>query len=169
MTLAAIDKTNMLSQAWQNVYDIVNNRTYIPDPLSPGGGRKFVYTREPNPKSNTFAGFPFIVLQQPLVSFDRESMNYKRKMTRYTIVMTVYSSDRLAMNQQPGDGVKYLNSISNDVIEAFNSSTVKEILRPYAMDNLNIDCTGNDVIDLDEDVVFTRDFEITFYGKRSVF
>jgi len=168
MTLAVLSKSNFLSQGFTNIYDIVNNRTYVPDPLSPNGGRKFVYMREPNPKSPSFAGFPFIVVEQPGVVFPNKSTSGKRKVTQHSMLVRVYSTDRLNMNQTNGMGVQYLNSISDDLVEAFNSSTVKEVLRPYRIDNLSINTSGSDVEDLDEDVVFIREFEITFANRRDV-
>lgn len=169
MSYANITKDNLLSQAWTNIYDTINNRTYIPDPISPGGGRKFVYTRIPNIKSPGFQGFPFIVLSQPIVLQDRESINYKRKDVIHTITLTIFSTDRANNNQNPGDGIRYLNLISDDVISIFNSDTVKELLRPFGIENLNIDNSSSDVDDLEEDVVFNRVFEINFKKRLDVF
>lgn len=169
MTLLTITKSNFLSSAFTNIYDSVNNRTYVPDPLSPSGGRKFVYMREPNPKSTNFAGFPFIVVEQPSLTFPTKLISGKRKKLDYGIVVRIYSTDRMNANQVNGMGVQYLNQISDDLVEAFNSSTLKESLRTYRIDNLSINTSGSDVEDLDEDVVFIREFEIRFANVRDVY
>lgn len=167
MTIATIDYTNMMSQAWQNVFDIIDNRTYVADPVSVSG-RKFVYTREPRLKTPDFQGFPFIVVDQAKMIPVNQMINYKRKGITHSITVVVYSTDMKIPGQANGKGVNFLNSISDDLVESFNGSFVKEILRPYKVDNLSIEATDSDVVEIEDDFVFTRTFEITFKGIRTV-
>lgn len=166
MTLATVSYNNLLSQGWQNIYDVIDTRSYVADPISVSG-RKFVYTREPKIKTPDFQGFPFIVVDQAKVIQPKQMINYKRKEVTHSITVVVYSSDMLTQ-QKKGQGVSYLNSISDDLMETFNGSVVKEILRAYKVENLNIEATDSDVVEVEEDYVFTRTFEITFKGIRTV-
>ena len=58
-------RTNLVSQSYANIYNILDNRDNIPDPRG-DRRRGFVYTRSPLDSAN-FAknGYPFMILKKP--------------------------------------------------------------------------------------------------------
>lgn len=162
MALSKLNKSNITSQSWQNIYTTINNRTYIPDPVNASGVRKFVYTREPNIKDTKFQGFPFIVVNPASIDMDTPSVSRENKIITWTIPISVYSSDKLANGSYPtASGMNFLDSISDDLFETFNSLTVKDQLRTYDVENIDLDTGSVNVDDLEDETVFVRDMTLT--------
>lgn len=166
MAQALLTKSNLFTQSWENLYVEINTRTNVRDPFS-AGVRKFIYSREPNTKSNNFAGFPFIVMPPDELSFENPSVSTTKKDTLHTQIVEVYSSDNLLNGTINGVGQTYLNQISDDLVKTFNDLTVKARLRGYKIENINIKTTGVQVLELEEETVFVRSFLIE-YSTRMV-
>src|SRR3990167_4316980 len=90
---AIITKDNVFSQSYANLFNLINNRTNIPDPNDSNGLRKFVYQREPLTLGRGFYGFPFIVIPLTDVSNKRFTNGNKKKMG-YSFEIVVYTSDK---------------------------------------------------------------------------
>jgi len=169
--MALIDKSNLYTEAWNNIYNIVNNRTYINDPSNSSGSRKFVYARQPQIKSVNFNQFPYIIVNQPTLIQSRDSINQQRKRIKYTINLEIHTSDQTSDGtpNQPGNGQKWLNSISDDMQRTFNLDTVKQSLRALGVQNIKLDSTDSDLDMINDHLVFTRTFTLTFEDKKVVF
>ena len=51
----AITKSNIFTQVFANIFNLINTRGNVPDPNDSSGNRKFVYShREPNYQSRNF-------------------------------------------------------------------------------------------------------------------
>lgn len=130
-----MDYSNLVSQAWQNVYDVVNNRTYVNDPLRLSTStepRKWVYSRDPNVKAQGFGGYPFIVVGDPGLIFGKRSVDRTTAMVTWEIEIEVVSSD-LPSGENTERGASQNRTITDDIVAAFNSEAVKNIFLPFGM------------------------------------
>ena len=163
---AAITKTSLFSSAYANILAVVDNRSNIADPAN-STTRKFVYSRVPNIKVN-FAGFPYIVLNQPSISMNRASINAKRKNVIYAMEIEVHTSDKFVNGSMNGAGQTHLNNISDDLYETFNSSTIRGSLAALGIENVNITTNNVDIDTEHEEIVWIRGFTLNFNNKKSV-
>lgn len=172
MVATQINYTNLLSQAWENVYDIVNNKTYVSDPTTSSVEfRKWVYSRFPDVKSSDFKGYPFIVVHPADIEFqdNGNSLDNKSKLIEWTVDIDVYASDRAYNNRgQDGKGRDYVTAISDDLVQTFNSIAVRNILQANNIKFAKINSTGNDVDDLNNERVYVQSFTLSFRSKIQV-
>lgn len=170
MTATAISKTTLFTNAWADIYSIMNTRSNIRDPSDNNGTRKFIYARIPNIKGNN-VDFPFIVLNQPkIISQTRPSLDMKRKMLTYSCEIEVYTSDFYTNGTPNGKGQAWLNQISDDIYKTFNNNTVRQSLKDLKIENVNL-VTNDMTIDMDmkDNIVFVGNFTLSFYNKKDVY
>ena len=69
--MAKVTYSNLFSESRNNVVTIV--KSDVSDPTtSPSEYRKWIYSREPDTKSSDFSGYPFIIVHNSEVDFERE-------------------------------------------------------------------------------------------------
>ena len=163
-----VSRINLNSQPYANIYNLINNRSNVPDPLG-NIQRKFVYTKVPDIEGREFKAnsFPFIVVKkQRRGEKSNFTLDEKSAMVFGEIEVEVYSSNDM-MGKHKDKGVSYLESISDDLEETFNSASNKIILRNYNMGDLNITLDDSDTIEMGTQTIFVNSFTITF-GTRMV-
>jgi len=164
--MSLISKSNLFTESWTNIYNIINTRSNVADPTG-STSRKFVYSRVPNIKAN-FQGFPYIVLNQPSISMNRASVNAKRKNVIYALEIEVHTSDKFQNGSINGAGQTHLNQISDDLYETFNSSTIRSSLSALGIENINITTNNVDIDTEHEEIVWIRGFTLNFNNKLDV-
>ena len=161
-TTAAIDDTNLFSQPYINLFNLLDNQDNIPDP-SGKTNRKMVYTRFPDVDggSESFKGYPFIVVN-PIGSEESNefSLDRTRANVGWEVEVEVYSSDRIQNLQ--GNGRNYLDQISNNLIKTINSLSNKKTLSALGMSNLNANVLSMDIISLGGETTYRRRFMVEF-------
>ena len=89
---AKITVSKTFSQPFWNIYNLINNRSNVPDPIDATGDRKFVYRRQPNFGRN-FAGFPFIIVRGTKPTSGPGSANKSKIFKDYDNMIEVYAQD----------------------------------------------------------------------------
>lgn len=170
ITANRVDKNTLYSEPWNNVYVKINNRTNVPDPKSSSDQfRKFVYSREPDVKSNDFSSYPFIIINPAVLEeIDvAKSVDRKSKMLSWTIEIEVVASDR-GFNDEDGKGNQYVNTISDSLAKTFNDITVLNDLKANALYKFKITPGGSVTEPLAQELVFRRSFTLAFMTKIQV-
>ncbi len=161
MTSAAITKTTLHSQAWENVKNVVDTRTVVADPLQPENkkARKFVYIRHPHPnaRGNNLYPYPYIVVNPPSIRKEIKSVDGNLKEIEWTCILEVRTSD----SDRRARGAQDLDSINDDVLAIDNDSN-GDTLRGYRMNFPKIDLIDSDLIKENGADIFMSDFEMTF-------
>ena len=156
-----IDKSNLYSQAYANIYNLINTRTNVVDPIDSTGVRKFVYSRDPRVQGRGFRGYPIIIVNPIGIPFSNPSFNRKSKDLEFSITIEIWSSDDIVGRSDLG--AQYLDTISDDLVEALETN--KSTLAGYGLHNMVIESSPADNADVGNTFVFTRMFTITFENR----
>lgn len=130
---AAVTKASLIRQVYANVYNLLNDRTNVPDPLDSNGSRKFIYFKPPNPHSDTFPGYPYIVMELPRLNMDMMGLDQSNSDVMWDFEIEVRSSDYIRGHH--GDGAAYCGLIMDDILKTINDTTNKKLLRNYGMED----------------------------------
>jgi len=164
---AIITKDNVFSQSYANLFNLINNRTNIPDPNDSNGLRKFVYQREPLTLGRGFYGFPFIVIPLTDVSNKRFTNGNKKKMG-YSFEIVVYTSDKESDGSGNPNAAQAINAISDNIIKTLDNETNKLTLREYGLKTLDISSSPVDWDELEGKAIFMRTFTLNYSGTLSM-
>lgn len=176
--MATITRTTLESNAHKNVYDKINNRSYVGDPRRPGettGSRTFVYYSDPLHKDSSFQDFPYIVVEAPTIEFSEETRSADGKHKDITwsqniIVRTVKdgSSNRPTNSSTP-QGIVDMWEICDDIVALFNSEARKDEFRVLLMREMNLTKeVSNDEIDLHEKSIYESQFRLEYKYRLKV-
>ena len=160
---SAVAYNTIFSQSWQNIYDLINNKSYVSDPTTPSAQfRKWVYTREPDVNSADFTGFPYIIVNSTLVDQgDEQTVDGKKAFVSFDCEVEVVTCDR-AYNNVDGKGQTHNDSISDDVWEVFNSKTHRDTLRVNGLSFSKPVATGTVPEAFKDTMVYRRSFLLSF-------
>jgi len=167
-----VDYTKLYSEAWQNVYDLINNRSNVVDPLSSTSAefRKFVYTREPDVKSSDFAGYPYVIVRNAAKDEEEQkgkTLDGKSKFLMWEVEVVVVTSDR-GEGERDGQGATQLDTISNDVDQTLNDATNRQTLRDNGLYHVKVTGSRGFPEPRENELTFRRTFVILFMGKMQV-
>lgn len=164
--MARVSYSTMFSGPRAALHTIIDNRSYVGDPLqvSTTSKRKMVYAREPDVKSIGFAGYPYIIVRPSTGRVSKRTANMKSGEAEFGAEIEVVSSDR-GNGSSDGQGMAHMDAISDDIAETFNNATVRNSLR--TSDGLALaDLDSTDVGD--EDVHSTKVFRRSFFLQLKV-
>ena len=167
-----VSKTTLISEPWQNVFDLINSNSNVADPVTTAAEfRKWVYSRDPNVKKASFQGFPYIVVNPATAIFGEagraQSVDGKGRMVEWGIEVEVVSSDYGA-NNEDGKGNAHNNAISDDILEVFNDSTHRQTLKDNIMFFSMPQVTSVSVEQFKETLVYRRSILLTFKTRMQV-
>ena len=158
---ARITYTNIARQSFWNLYNLINNRSNIPDPNNSAGTRKFVYqSRIPNLGRN-FAGFPFILVSRSKPSKGKTTADLSKKFHSFDFTVTVYSQDTDSDSSGNPSGAETADTITNSIINTLDNPTNRKTLLNYLMGSLEYDIDTNED-ELEGKAVFITEFDIRF-------
>lgn len=161
MTATIVDKSNLLSEPWNNIQSILNNRSLVPDPTSPSASefRKWIYSRAPDLKKANFSDYPYIICYPATTHIGnqaesgRVSVDGNARMVNWNVEIEIVSCDR-GWNNQEGKGQQWLDTVSNSVVSALNNA--RATLRQNGLMDLGIDATDVVVETEADTLVFRR-------------
>jgi len=158
---ATITASNVFTQSHANVYNLINDRTNVPDPNDSSGARKFVYVREPLSMGRGFKGYPAIIVQP--VDYDQgddpKTVSGTKNVTGFEIKIIVWSQDRHSDSDGNSTGRATLDSISDSIAATLNAN--KTTLRNWGMKKLRID-TNTSYTEDNGKAIFGREFTLIF-------
>lgn len=157
---AKITSSNVAKQAFWNLYNLINNRTNVPNPNDTSGDTKFVYRRLPR-LGREFAGFPFIVVSRTRPSKGKGVADLTKVFRSYDFTVTVYSQDKSSDASGDPQGADQADLITDSIIETLDSPTNRKTFIDYGMAHLEYDI-DSDYDDVDGRSVFMSEFDIRF-------
>lgn len=161
---------NLVSESWQNIYDLINNKSNVVDPTTTvNEKRKWVYSRIPDVKASDFKGFPFIVVHPSTVDFgDFQSANRQMQVVAFTVEIEVFTCDR-GFGNQDAKGMTYLDAISDDILQTLNSQTNRNTLAANGLNFMKPNVSSVSTEEFNNTLVYRRSFLISFRGGKKVF
>ena len=171
MTIASdspITKDKILSLAHANVYNLVNNRSNVSDPSYPSDSGttrsrdNFVHVRMPDIGSPNFRGYPFIIVHPATVSFSKYSLEGTKSKAKWGVIIEVQSSDRRNVGVGAGQGMPHMDSISDSLIQLFNSQSTQNHFQDLNMFNSQADVNSVEVTNFAGERLFRREFIVKF-------
>ncbi len=165
---ATLSRTNLYSQSFWNLFNLLNTRSNVVDPVDGSGKRKFVYGHDPMVNKRAFEGYPFVVVNPASINRPgTQTAGNKKAQIDFEIVVEVHSTDnyfrRDTVTDPHGKGLTFLDNISDDIMETLNSESNRDTLRSYATGFFNVE--GRNVEPLfneNNEMIFIREFIVTF-------
>lgn len=170
MTASRVTYANILSEAWNNLYQLISSSSNVNDPsVGSGEFRKWVYTRPPDTTATNFAGYPYIVI--PPVDVDtnagRKSVDGNRRMIGWGCDIEVVTCDR-EWNNRDGKGATDNDAISEDVIQTLNSLTNRNTMATNGLKDVGVNASSM-LIESEEGVlVYRRIIMVRFDTRMAV-
>ena len=159
-----VDKSNLLSESWQNVYDLINDSSNVSNPT---GVKKWVYSRDPGTKSVGFSGFPYIVVFPSVVDFgERATVNKQLKTVNFSVQVEVVTSDGM---KDKGKGAEWNDNICDDILELFNSVAACNTLATNGLFFSTPNVSSVIIDEVNQLRVFRRSIFISFTCKKKVY
>ena len=157
---AKVTASAIQNQSFANIYNLINNRSNVPDPADSSGVRKFVYVRLPNIGRGN-VGFPFIVVYRIKHTKSKGVVSITKSFMSYDMMIEVYSQDSASDNIGNPNGAEQCNQITDNIQKTLNNATNRKALIFQGMAHLEYD------IDTSEDeyegrTVFMSEFDIRF-------
>lgn len=159
MASTSVNYTNLISQSWENVMNLIDDKDNVPDPRDSGSTRKMIYTREPD-RGLEFKGYPLIVISTSQVDFGKPCVGANKRRVDWEIIIEIYSSDDIP--ERRGKGQEYMREIANNIIKTLNDVTNRKTLRNYGMANITPNLTAQDVSSVDQELIYISRFTIPF-------
>jgi hypothetical protein len=171
-TPTLITKSNLFSESWNNIYNLINSKTNVADPtISSSEFRKWVFSREPDVKAAEFSGYPYIVVNNSEVDVDTKgkgrSVDGKSQIVTWTIEIDVVTSDR-GHNDQDGKGQVHMDAISDDIMETLMSITNRNTIKANGLYFPSVKPTGVVQEAKSNELCFRRSFILGFLNKMQV-
>lgn len=125
--MTAITTTTLYTQSWTTLKDVINLNVTDPATGQVSSSRKWIYTLEPDFKSNSFQGYPIIVIQPGDMQDENYNLgrDFKNNILRFKITLYQKYTDANSVSQletmanQLVNGIRILASIAT-----FQSSTM---------------------------------------------
>ncbi len=156
---AKITASKIFSQPFWNIYNLINNRSNVPDPTDATGKRKFVYRRKPNFGRN-FAGFPCIIVRATAPISGPGSADRSKTMKEYSHDIEVYAQDTDSDTTGDPAGAETRDQIADSIGETFDSQANRKTLRVNGQSNIVYDVEIDDEAELDGKTLFTAMFDL---------
>ena len=155
-----VTKSNLFSQTHANIWNLINNRSNVPNPADASGTNKFVYERPPRNMGRNFEGYPIIIIPPiELGQLPEGVVSGTKARTTYEISIQIFTADGGSDSSGDPLGAEQLNTISNSVVETLNEND--DTLRNYGMKNMMYD-GSYDLTEDDGKTVFMRETIIVF-------
>lgn len=171
MGTAVINRTNIETQAQDNILSIIDNRNYILDPRSPNSTTKnriFVYEFDPFQKAINFGDFPYIILEFPSVEYSKVSVDGRIKDIGWKHIITARSARDGAGNSRTNVGRNDILNIGDNLNKTFNSEIVKQSMRKVGMYKLNLIKLDSNNAMINEKHLFETTYELSYIQRLQV-
>ncbi len=167
---ASITYNTIYTQSHANIYNLINNRSNVPDPARPNDAgtthsRKFVYSRKPRHKGRNFEGFPYIIIPYDDVTQGKATADASKANLIYDIDIIIITKDSDSDSSGSPKGGEQLSTISDDIIKTINANI--KTLNNYGLKKPELN-SDNDYDELDGKTIFIREFILTFSGLQKV-
>lgn len=155
---ARITYASISKQAFWNLFNLINDRSNVPDPNDSTGDRSFVYRRLPR---NYAKKFPFVVVSRTKPKQGTNTADMSKRHHSFDFTITVYSKDDDSDGSSNPHGANSADIISDSIIATLDNPDNRKTLRNYLQSDLVYDI-DTDEDDLSGKSVFITEFDIRF-------
>jgi len=145
--MGVVDSTKLISEAWNNVYSILN--THLTDPKN--RGVKWIWSAFPVARKGTADVFPCVVIESPDLSGANIIFGHSKREYTWSILISVYAKR-----------MEYCDTVSDDVLEQLE--TYKGSLDTWNMQMLNFISSPTMHAVVDGQVIHEKRIEIEMRG-----
>ena len=171
-TMALITKTTIESNAYTNIYNVLNNRSNIDDPRNSGNTsntiRRFIYDYDPFHMSVNFRQFPYIILFLPELTYSATSTNGKLKNFEWRHRIIVRTASEGSQDQITDRGRTDMLNISDDINETFNKESVKQSLRALNIYKIEFNKIRYSTLVVDNKPVYESEYQLLYMLRLTV-
>lgn len=167
MASAILTKSTLESQAYENIFNLMDTRANISDPKVPSGvkSRKFIYEADPFTNAFNTDGMPYIVLELPETDQISSSTDGKHKNISFKHRITVRTARNGSSNSVTDLGKTDMLNICDDIQEMFNSMTNRAVLAGYSIYKINLTKLSVNAIDVNNQNVFEAEYELSYWTR----
>ena len=170
-----INATTVANQSFANLYNLINNRSNVSDPLNPDDtgttfSRKFVHVRMPRVGRNfsTNAGFPFIIVRNTRPVKGNTTADLSKVFRFYNHIIEVFANDESADGLGNPEGAETRNDIVDSIINTLDKPLNRKTLIDQGMAGLIYDIDLDDDFDVEGNTVFKAEFDIRFENNLTL-
>ncbi len=171
MATAVITKTTLISAPHQNVFDYINNRSYVTDPRNTNSTeqlRVFVYDRDPFQKAINFNGLPYIIVGFPTMGQSKWSQDGKVKEIEWTQEITCRAARDGSANNQISQGRTDMLSMADDLHSLFNNNDRKKEFQDLNMFFMTLNQISDNSVTIQMKELMEWSFELTYHTRITV-
>jgi len=168
---SAISKTTIESNAYNNIFEVIDTRSNVADPRDSEGKklRTFLYDADPFALSLGFSDYPYIVLEFPSIVQSKETVDGKHKNVKWRHTIIIRTARKGSGCSGTADtGRTDLFSISDDLIETFNKVSVRQPLLINGLKLINLDKVSSDTPNIDTVPLYEAVYELTYEQRMKV-
>ena len=162
---ALITKDNYFTQIHANIFNLINNRSNVPDPADSSGNRKFVYVREPNFMSLNFDGFPFIIVPDPETSQENKTNDGSKAFQSESFEIIIMTSDKSSDSDGNPVGAQQMRDIKTNIKKTLDNLSNSRILRNNGLRNKTFPSITLDWGEADQKPIFRTEFNLKFSNQ----
>lgn len=168
-----IDKDNIEAYAYGNIFDILDNRSYVVDPRHPKSTsniRTFVYDSDPSELSLDFNLMPYIFLDFPVVNtrLGSKSGDGRYEIIEWTQRIVIRTVKGGSSNSKTNAGRTDMLQISDDIQSAFKNMTIRRDLAVLNVRDIHIEKVNTDAYTFKERTIHEAEFEIRYLSRIQV-
>ena len=161
--------TKLFSESRNNVVALITSSNVSDPTLSAAEFRKWIYSREPDVKSSSFKGYPYLIVHPCDLDIEAEkgSLDGKSKFVYWDIEIEIITSDR-GYGEKDGKGLTHMDTISNNLLKTFLNKTNRITLSTNSMKFMNPTTTavGSEIIE--NELVYRRSLILSFKSRIQV-
>lgn len=164
-----VNYTNMFSGPRANLVALIDNKSNVADPTtSTSEYRKWIYSRDPDVKSSSFAGFPLIIIHSSDFEQDEGgSCDMKSKSVGWSIEIEILTSDR-GYGSKDGQGMVHMDAISDDIGTTLFNVANRNTLQANSLFNLIFTSSRITTDVIGEQLVYRRVFSVELKTRMQV-
>ena len=158
--------SNIIRQAHANVFNLINTRANVADPVKRSSKRKFVYQRKPSIKALTSNGYPYVVIRPPALSTPIKSLDTSKRKCIWTIPVKIVTTDYLYNRRDKG--AEDNDTITEDIMNTLDNKANLFSLINYGQMDIDYDVSEAEPTVEDNKEVYIRFINLTIMGWRTM-
>ena len=161
---ANLTKSNLFSQSFANLFNLINSKTNVPDPVFTNSKRTMVYSREPDILNLQSEGYPFIIIKPADISTEQYSLDAGSSRFNFSFMLEIRCTDRVRGKEGKGNysiGIQYVDQLTDSIIKTLNDKTNRMVLNAYGQGTFIIDTESIDTDEIEGEPVWIRRIRLT--------
>lgn len=161
--------SNIFSAPRANIVALIDNKSNVADPItSVSEFRKWIYSRDPDVKSNNFKGFPLIIIHASDFGTEEQgSCDMKSKPVDWSTEIEILTCDR-GYGSKDGMGMSHMDSISDDIATTLFNAANRQTLQSNGLFNLTFTSSSITPEIIGEQLVYRRAFVVNLKTRLRV-